>query len=169
MEKNIDLQKEIKIQCNTREQLLKQVVVLEVEEEGIMSELNSNVIKNKSQVISGIYKIENLINHKVYIGQSKDIYQRWYTHKRASFNKNCREHNYPLYRAIRKYGIENFSFEIIKETYDLDYWEIFLIQIYHSLSNEFGYNLREGGNGTFILTEEQKLNWIDLHKKNISQ
>ena len=73
--------------------------------------------------ISGIYKIENLINHKVYIGQSKDINKRWSRHR-------TNEHNIHLRRAFEKYGIENFSFEILIETYDLDYWEIFLIQIY---------------------------------------
>ena len=31
--------------------------------------------------ISGIYCIENTKNHKKYIGQSIDIYQRWYAHK----------------------------------------------------------------------------------------
>ena len=46
-----------------------------------MSKQNNTVIENKSQV-SGIYKIENLINHKVYIGQSKNIYARWKQHKR---------------------------------------------------------------------------------------
>ena len=61
--------------------------------------------------ISGIYKIENLINHKVYIGQSKDIKSRFNQHKSAETNKH-------LKHSFEKYGIENFSFEIIKETYD---------------------------------------------------
>ena len=89
--------------------------------------------------ISGIYKIENLINHKVYIGQSKDINTRWNRHR-------TNEHNIHLKRAFEKYGIENFSFEILIETYDLDYWEIFLIQIYHATDDRFGYNLTIGGN-----------------------
>ena len=56
----------------------------------LYSSISYQELKKVSKlVVSGIYKIENLINHKVYIGQSKDIYQRWYTHKRASFNKNC--------------------------------------------------------------------------------
>ena len=91
--------------------------------------------------ISGIYKIENLINHKVYIGQSIDIYNRWNRHK----TDNKLNKKYPLYLAFKKYGIENFSFEVIKETYDLDYWEIFLIQIYKSTDSNFGYNITNGG------------------------
>ena len=38
--------------------------------------------------ICGIYKIENLVNGKVYIGQSVDIYKRWIEHKREPFVKD---------------------------------------------------------------------------------
>lgn len=100
---------------------------------------------DSNQVISGIYKIENLINHKVYIGQSIDIYKRWNEHKYSAFNKKLKIYNIPIYRAIRKYGLDNFSFDIIKETNDLNYWEIFLIQIYHATDSNHGYNLSEGG------------------------
>jgi len=110
-----------------------------------MSERNSIDKINSNQPISGIYKIENLINHKVYIGQSIDIYKRWDDHKYSAFNKKLKLYNIPIYRAIRKYGLDNFSFEIIKETSDLNYWEIFLIQIYHATDSNYGYNLSEGG------------------------
>ena len=100
---------------------------------------------DSNQVISGIYKIENLINHKVYIGQSVNVYKRWKEHKWSAFSKKSMCYNYPLYRAIRKYRIENFKFEIIKETYDLDYWEIFLIQIFNSMNPRYGYNIADGG------------------------
>lgn len=59
---------------------------------------------------TGIYKIQNLINGKIYIGQSKNIEKRWLRHKTTAFNKNDHSYNLPLYRAIRKYGLENFSF-----------------------------------------------------------
>ena len=59
----------------------------------------------------GIYKIQNLINGKIYIGQSVHIQARFNQHKNEAKNGNTR----PLYNAIRKYGIENFSFEIIEE------------------------------------------------------
>ena len=102
--------------------------------------------------VSGIYKIENLINHKVYIGQSIDIHDRWISHI------NSKDDCY-IHRAMRKYGVENFSFEILIETYDLDYWEKRLIKLFHSNDLNFGYNMTEGGesNRNLYITEEQKL------------
>lgn len=99
-------------------------------------------IKNMPNVvISGIYKIENMIDHKVYIGQSKNIISRF---KRGHLRLHTVCSLY-LKRAFEKYGYENFSVEVIKETYDLDYWEIFLIQIYDARNREHGYNMCEGG------------------------
>lgn len=63
----------------------------------------------------GIYQIANLINGKLYIGQSNQIEKRWANHKIAAFNINDKGYHYPLYRAFRKYGIENFSFTILEQ------------------------------------------------------
>lgn len=95
--------------------------------------------------MTGIYKITNLKNQKVYIGQSINIHKRWINHK-ASYNNPKKEcYNYPLYKAFRKYGIENFSFEVIEECKqeDLNSREIFWISYYNSYSS--GYNQNEGG------------------------
>ena len=54
----------------------------------------------------GIYKIENLLTHKIYVGQSIHIETRWQEHCRPSSDS-------VISRAIRKYGKENFSFEIL--------------------------------------------------------
>ena len=92
----------------------------------------------------GIYKIENNINHKVYIGQSTNIELRWRHHR--SPNSSIRL-IYPLYRAIDKYGIENFSFDIIEECKkeELDEREIYWINFYNSFNE--GYNQTSGGQG----------------------
>lgn len=63
----------------------------------------------------GIYKITNTNNGHCYIGQSNNIDKRWKNHKIAAFNINDKGYNYPLYRAIRKYGLDSFSFEILEE------------------------------------------------------
>ena len=63
--------------------------------------------------ISGIYKITNTITCDFYIGSSKNVKQRWAVHKRKSTWK--RYSNSPLYLDMRKYGIENFDFQILAE------------------------------------------------------
>lgn len=88
--------------------------------------------------IAGIYKIENLINHKVYIGQSLDVYRRFIAHINAK--DTTKFHN-----SLKKYGFENFSFDLIKETYDLNYWEHFLVKLYKATDERYGYNMVEGG------------------------
>lgn len=66
-------------------------------------------------MISGIYKITNKITNNFYIGSSKDIKARWRKHIRNSSNPNSKEYEYPICRAIRKYGKENFLFEVLEE------------------------------------------------------
>ena len=63
-----------------------------------------------------IYKIENTINGKIYIGKTDyfDVTKRWKEHKRAMNREDCKHR--PLYRAFNKYGIENFKFSVIEET-----------------------------------------------------
>lgn len=98
----------------------------------------------------GIYKITNLINKKNYIGQSINIETRWKAHRSRPFQKNCSQYNSPLYRAIRKYGLKNFSFEVIEECLkeELNDKEIYYIKKYNSNDLNFGYNLTAGGNNT---------------------
>lgn len=85
----------------------------------------------------GIYKIENLINHKIYIGQSIHIEKRWMEHCIPS-TKSL------VGKAINKYGKENFSFQIIEqcEEHLLNERESYYIQYYQSLVPN-GYNIEE--------------------------
>lgn len=92
-------------------------------------------------MITGIYKIINNINGKVYIGQSKDIQRRWTTHKNRAFVLN-KEYNKYLYRAFRKYGLDAFSFEVLEECQvdELDEKENQYIRQFHSCVDTYGYN-----------------------------
>lgn len=74
--------------------------------------------------MSIIYKITNNVNNKVYIGVTENFRSRKNGHVWAS--KRVEK---PLYRAMRKYGLENFKFEIIEETNDRER-EIFFISEY---------------------------------------
>lgn len=92
----------------------------------------------------GIYKIENLINHKIYIGQSINIEFRWQRH-RQTMNEKSDASKRPLYCDMRKYGIENFSFEVVEECSqeELAEREVYWVSYYDSFNN--GYNLTRGG------------------------
>ena len=98
----------------------------------------------------GIYKIENKINGKVYIGQSIAIKTRWQQHK---YEAQTGESQAPLYLALRKYGIENFSFEVLEECPQelLNEKEIFWIAHYKSNDRDFGYNVLAGGQNGGVL------------------
>lgn len=61
----------------------------------------------------GIYRITNLINGHCYIGQSVDITRRWKSHVKDAFRVKSHAYKYPLQKAIRKYRVENFKFEIL--------------------------------------------------------
>ena len=95
-----------------------------------------------------IYKISNNQNNHLYIGQTRiNIEQRWRDHCRVAINPDSPEYNFPLHSAIRKYGKENFTFEIVEECSDeeLDEREIYWIQYFNTYFQ--GYNASLGGKG----------------------
>lgn len=67
--------------------------------------------------IAGVYKITNIITGDFYIGSSKNIKQRWATHKSPSQWK--KQSNSKLYQDMASYGLDNFTFEVIEETDNL--------------------------------------------------
>lgn len=97
----------------------------------------------------GIYKITNLINNKIYIGQSINIEKRINAHFAYAFSKGAKEYNTPIHNAIRLYGKESFKWEILKECTEeeLDDLEIYYISLYNSTDRNIGYNLTTGGFG----------------------
>lgn len=100
-----------------------------------------------------IYKITNLINNKVYIGQSVQPKVRWQKHKSDTKNKPIQI----IHQAMRKYGIDNFSFEVIASCLDLDAAneaETFIVMQENSLVPN-GYNVARGGSNA-PKTEEWK-------------
>lgn len=92
-----------------------------------------------------LYRITNIINNKVYIGQSNNPEYRWKQHK---YDSQRTEPIQYIHRAIAKYGISNFVFEVIagcKTQEDTNEVESLLIIQYDSRSKEHGYNLMVGG------------------------
>lgn len=101
-------------------------------------------MKTQEKIYNGnIYKFENKLNGKIYIGQSRCIERRYEDHV------YCDNPKYELDRAIKKYGIENFNY-VILETFNtpnldevnkwMDEREEYYIKFYNCL-NPNGYNL----------------------------
>lgn len=94
-----------------------------------------------------IYKITNIVNNKVYIGQvsGKTIYDRFKRHI-----KDSKKLNTHIGRAIQKYGYQNFVIDEIdfaNNQKELNKKEIYWIKYFNSTNQCKGYNLTDGGDG----------------------
>lgn len=106
--------------------------------------------------MSKIYKITNDINNKVYIGKTEgSLARRFAEHCKDSQKRE--EEQRPLYSAMRKYGVEHFSIELIEEC-DIEivsmreqYW----IGFYKGYTD--GYNATLGGDGKAYINREEIL------------
>lgn len=110
-----------------------------------------------------IYKITNLINSKVYIGQTiQSLERRWSRHNwKCTKGRNAMA----ITNALIKYGSENFTIEKIDEASnieELNFKEEFYIEKYDSISPN-GYNLRSGG-GNKKTSDETKKKMSEANK-----
>jgi group I intron endonuclease len=108
-----------------------------------------------------IYKITNIISNKCYIGETKksNPYLRWNEHKRKiTQGIGCPA----LQDAVKKYGVDNFKFEILIICFDEDRftYEIDYIKKYNSMSPN-GYNLTKGGEGGGFYGKKHSQQTID--------
>lgn len=105
-----------------------------------------------------VYLATNLINGKKYVGYTtKELSERIKGHIRKSKNKRDKHYFYLFQNALRKYGPDNFAWEILHSCDNLDEvtkMEISFIKELNTISPK-GYNLTEGGNGG-IQSQETK-------------
>ena len=98
-----------------------------------------------------------MVNQKVYIGQTSETIEKRFA-RHMGYQKN--EHDTKFYRAIKKYGKDNFKIEAIDfaETQaELDQKEMYYINFYNSVKE--GYNSKDsiGKCGGDTLTEHQNI------------
>lgn len=88
-----------------------------------------------------IYQITNLINGKIYIGQTNNITKRWSNHKCGN------SPDMAIAKAIKKYGADNFSFEILYRNISIDQIDELEIKIIAEKNSRVpnGYNVALGG------------------------
>ena len=106
--------------------------------------------------MTGIYKITNILNNKVYIGQAINIQSRIREHKEL-LNRNCHPNNH-LQHAWNLYGDEKFIFSTIEKCDEkiLTQREQFWIDFYGGINSDNTYNQRDAGShGTH--SEETKI------------
>ena len=115
-----------------------------------------------AKTIYSIYKITNVLNGKSYIGFSQDYLRRWKQH-----TNDYKRVDRQLYSAFKKYGIENFTFDLLYQSLDRKHtlveMEPLFIEEFDSMRN--GYNANPGGYNTN--TEElRKRSSLRMKKDN---
>jgi group I intron endonuclease len=107
-----------------------------------MTDLCNRVLNNRKDVC-GIYKITNLITGEHYIGQSKNIDDRWKAHCKCGLGIDASATN-ALYNSMQRDKVWNFTFELLEECplEQLNEKEAFWIDTYKS--NIYGLNIQSG-------------------------
>lgn len=117
-----------------------------------------------------VYIHTNIMNNKVYVGQTIES-----TNPANRWNKGFGYTKSPLFwQAIQEFGWNNFTHEVLKTDLtkeEADYWERYYIKQYNSTNNEFGYNIKKGGQPLRTLSIDEEINIINtyLECQNASQ
>jgi group I intron endonuclease len=123
-----------------------------------------------------VYQVTNIMNNKIYIGQTTANFEKYIKSQMNSALK--KDSKRIFWRAIKKYGIENFIWEQIVTCYsreELDIKEEEYIWLNNSNDKNYGYNIRPGGKSTSgwhhypETIEKFKHPKSESHKKNISK
>jgi len=98
-----------------------------------------------------IYKAINKINGKVYIGFDSN-----WPHRKNSHKSYHKKQDTKFYRAIKKYGWDNFEWDVIYQSTDRDYTKYIMENNFILEHNSFndGYNSTLGGDGTFGISKK---------------
>jgi hypothetical protein len=138
---------------------------------------------DNKEIYGVIYKIENLVNGKVYIGQTVTSFKKRYSyggktdiervykfHLKSKQNKTS--YNIHLLGSIEKYGFDvwrvNKQFDVAFSKEELDIKEQCWINIYNSTDGKCGYNNRDGGaNGKYTEETKMKMRGENHHFYNV--
>lgn len=120
-----------------------------------------------------IYKATNIINEKSYIGFASNLPKRISRHKTSFNNQTNNNYKSAFYSALRKYGWDNFTWEVLYQSKDkhhtLNEMENYFICEYKSYGGFVdcnGYNMTLGGDGTFGKILKSYKSYVFLNENN---
>jgi group I intron endonuclease len=118
-------------------------------------------------MVSGIYKITNIVTGQFYLGKSKQVSKRMQVHKNGLIQN--RHNNSHLQRSFNKYGLNNFTFEllIVCEVQFLNQYERELILLTESFKPGIGFNQTMGGDGGEVPTIETRAKMSNSQKGRV--
>ena len=141
----------------------------------LLEDLNNPLWKS----INVIYCYTNKLNNKKYVGQTKSTLKNRHRQHMYEVNNDGHGHDYHLHNAIRKYGIENFSLEILHfcDEYSINLLEIYYIDKFNLTNRNYGYNSAYGGDYSLYTDERnQKISdslkgrtFSEEHKQKLSE
>lgn len=135
---DIQLLNTIEMRLHSREALYK--LIYDVFYKKPLNDMINRVLQGKE--FCGIYRITNLKTNEAYIGKSTNIKTRWQNHCKTAIGLDGMART-KIHSAMKEYGIDNFSFEVLekctKEIYSEreKYW----INFYET--NVYGYNIQK--------------------------
>lgn len=127
-------------------------------------------IQGRRFSLAVIYKIENIITGRIYIGQTKfSIEKRMKEHCQDSKKDRCKFR--PLYSDMNKYGCDNFVITALEETSCPEEREKYYIQKYQAYilcdSPSSGYNATLGGSGReYGFSSSEQMIILNMYKDN---
>ena len=134
------------------------MIKIELNNPGFTSEMINNFML--------IYKVTNQINQKSYVGKTELPFNIRKNNHLSDTRRGC---EFAFHRALRKYGEENFLWEIVEDGIEdktlLDDKERYYIALYESFGPK-GYNMSEGGEGQtgWVPSDETRAKWTEQRK-----
>lgn len=106
-----------------------------------VKEMSKRVLAGRNP--SGIYKVTNTQTKEVYIGKSTTVSDRWANHCKSAFGLEGVADS-QFQRALKKYGVQSFTWELLEEVPkdQLGEREKYYISFYDT--TKYGYNQRIG-------------------------
>lgn len=135
---DIQLLNTIEMRLHSREALYK--LIYDVFYKKPLDDMLNRVLEGKE--FCGIYRITNLKTNESYIGKSTNIKNRFKQHIRTAIGLDGVART-KIHSAMKEYGIDNFSFEVLEKCTKENYSEREKYWINFYETNVYGYNIQK--------------------------